>query len=107
MNIFIQYRNSRAIALLILLIPIFIYSLFLRDEVILRESSTGTILEIKVNRAVKPYIYWGRAELSDGTHVHVRLSEPIPVKGEIIPLLVFTFESGEKEYNLDYAKWPR
>ena len=106
MNIFIQHRNNRAIALLIILIPILIYVFFFKDDVLKREKITGTVVEIKTNSSFNPPLHWSEVRIPDGTIVNVPLGEPIPAKGETIPLIVFTFKSGDVEYNLDSGNWP-
>ena len=101
----IEIRKT-AIAVAIVFIPLLIWWQFFDDKIVLTSRDTGMVLEITSHRFSNSIDYWGEVETSDGEKVRISFGGQMPSKGQSIPLIVLTLESGEKEYSLDHARWP-
>ena len=100
-----SYRNSRALLLAILLLPVGIYALFFHDEVVSTAKDTGKIIEISISPIGNRTAYSGLVELRDGTRIQLPLKDPVPEKNEMVPLIVRTYAGGKIEYSLDVDEW--
>jgi len=106
----INHRNARGMAAaLALLVAILAMSYLRCNPMINRIPVTGTVVTVEAD-GLQPHGAGGlqsRVVVSapDSVKVRLFLPPPVPVVGDMIPLIEEQYENGDKLYYLDIQRW--
>lgn len=105
------HRNSKALSSLILLLIIFGWAAFKmwqldNDPMLGVERLTGTVEKVIRSSSERGgEMVIGEVVLEDGTRVRLYFPQSYPAEGEVVPVEVEVYESGENFYSLDVDRW--
>ncbi|MCP4293572.1 MAG: hypothetical protein GY780_17230 [bacterium] len=106
----INYRNSRAILMAVMLFAAIGAMQWLRcNPMVGREPISARVLSIEAEQ-IQPHGTGGMqcrvvVITADSVKVELLLPQPVPQVGDNIPLMVEEYKSGDKSYYLDFQKW--
>ncbi len=113
------YRNWRAALAVLLLLPILIWALAVKDEMSSQQllavdhatAIVRKIVELDTSKLSTKFgatgisVYQGYLELPDGNEIELTLIPPIPKIGDRVPLIVEHYDDGKTYYRIDRDEW--